>query len=246
VFVHFRDSGATELVSIGMGGEQANGASLYPSISADGRFVAFQSQASNLVSGDTNNASDIFIRDLVNGTTEVACGTFGDRFSASPAISDDGNWVAFSSGATNFVSGDENRYLDIFVCDRSSGTIERVSVPNDGGEGNGDSILPAISASGEVVGFKSLANNLVDGDHNNVVDVFARDRVAGATERISISNTGVDGNDFSFPPSVSDDGRFVAFGSLRRTSSPTTEQHINVFVRDRQIGRTLFADKFAR
>jgi Tol biopolymer transport system component len=244
VFVHFRDSGATELVSAGMGGAQANGASLYPSISADGRFVAFQSQASNLVPNDTNNASDIFVRDLVNGTTEVVCGVFGDKFSASPAISDDGNWVAFSSAATNLVSNDTNRYLDIFVCDRGAGTIERVSIPNDGvGEGNGDSILPAISGAGEVVGFKSLANNLTAGDHNNVVDVFVRDRGDGITERISISHTGVDGNDFSFPPSVSDNGRFVAFGSFATNLVPNDTNHTsNVFVRDRQIGRTLFAD----
>jgi Tol biopolymer transport system component len=243
VYVHFRDSGATELVSVGLGGAPANGPSLYPSISADGRFVAFQSQASNLVAGDNNSASDIFVRDLVNGTTEVVCGVFGDKFSSSPAISDDGNWVAFASGATNLVLDDTNRFIDIFLCNRGSGAIERVSVPNDGGEGNGDSILPAISADGGVVGFKSLANNLVESDNNNVVDVFVRDRNVGATERISVSYTGDDGNDFSFPPSLSDNGRFVGFGSHATNLVRNDINHTsNVFVRDRQIGRTLFAD----
>jgi hypothetical protein len=245
VFVRFRDSGITERISIGTGGEQGNGDSVYPSISGDGRFVAFQSQASNLVPGDTNNASDIFVRDLVSGTTEVVCGVFGDRFSSSPAISDDGNFVAFASGATNLVPDDNNRFIDIFVCDRSSGVIERVSLPNSGvGEGNGDSILPAISAAGEVVGFKSLASNLVASDNNNVVDVFVRDRNAGVTERISVSRTGGDGNDFSFPPSVSDDGRFVAFGSFATNLVANDINNTsNVFVRDRQIGITLFADR---
>lgn len=243
VYVHFRDSGATELVSVGMGGALANGPSLYPSISADGRFVAFQSQASNLVAGDDNNASDIFVRDLVSGTTEVACGVFGNKFSSNPAISDDGNWVAFASGATDLVPDDTNRFIDIFLCNRGSGAIERVSIPDDGGEGNGDSILPAISADGGVVGFKSLANNLVDDDRNNVVDVFVRDRVAGATERISVSYLGADANDFSFPPSLSDDGRFVGFGSHATNIVQIDTNHTsNVFVRDRQIGRTLFAD----
>lgn len=245
IFIRIRDAATTERISLGDGGEQGNGDSLYPSISADGRFVAFQSQASNLVAGDTNNASDIFIRDLLNGTTEVVCGVFGDRFSSSPAISDDGKFVAFASAATNLVPGDTNRFIDIFVCTRSSGTIERVSIPNNGlGEGNGDSILPAISAAGEVVGFKSLANNLVAGDHNNVVDVFVRDRPVGVTERISIGRTGVDGNDFSFPPSVSDDGRFVAFGSFATNLVENDANNTsNVFVRDRRIGRTLLADR---
>lgn len=245
VFVRIRNLGVTELVSLGLGGAPANGDSLYPSISADGRFVAFQSEASNLVPGDTNNVSDIFIHDRLNGTTEVACGLFGNRFSSSPAISDDGNHVAFASAASNLVPDDTNRFIDIFVCNRATGEIERVSIPSSGrGEGNGDSILPAISAAGEVVGFKSLANNLVAGDRNNVVDVFVRDRAAGITERVSVSHTGADGNDFSFPPSVSDNGRFVAFGSFATNLVPNDSNHTsNVFVRDRQIGRTLLADR---
>jgi len=243
IFVRTRSAGTTERVSVSTGGVQGNGPSVNPAISANGRFVVFQSQASNLVAGDTNNASDIFVRDLVGGTTERVCDSVQpNRFSYSPAISGDGNLVAFASAATNLVPGDTNGKLDIFVCDRSSGVIERVSVGN-AGQGDGDSILPAISANGLVVAFKSLSTNLVPNDSNGVVDVFARDRSTGTTERISVNNLGGDANDFSFPPSVSDDGRFVAFGSFATNLVGTDVNNAaDVFVRDRRIGVTVLAD----
>src|SRR5262249_38870116 len=178
VFVRDLANGLTELVSVATGGAHANGPSYFPSISADGRLVVFQSLASNLVDDDTNTVSDIFIRDRANGTTERACGVQGNDFSTSPSISPDGNFVAFASKATNLVPGDTNGRIDIFVCNRSSGMIERVSVASDGMQANGDSILPDISANGTVVVFKSTASNLVPNDTNGVVDVFARDRAA--------------------------------------------------------------------
>jgi Tol biopolymer transport system component len=245
VFVRVRGSNSTELISQASDGTQGNGPSLNPGISADGRFVVFQSQASNLVPNDTNNASDIFVRDRVNGTTERVCDAGGepDRFSFSPSISADGNLVAFTSAATNLVPDDTNARLDIFVCDRSTGTIERVSVSSNGAQGNGDSILPAISGDGRAVGFKSLADNLVPNDSNRVVDVFVRDRVSGSTERISVDVNGRDANDFSFPPSLSDDGRFVAFGSAATNLVRNDLNAVaDVFVRDRQIGFTVFVD----
>jgi Tol biopolymer transport system component len=244
IFVRRRATDVTERVSVATDGTQGNGASVSPSISEDGRFVVFQSLASNLVAGDTNNASDIFVRDLVNNTTERACGGVqANRYSFSPAISPDGNFVAFCSAATNLVSGDTNGKLDIFVCNRGTGVIERVSVGPGGVQGDGDSILPAISEDGRIVGFKSLATNLVTDDHDNLVDVFARDHVAGVTERISVSWTGGDPNDFSFPPSVSHDGRFVGFGSFATNLVPgDTNLSSDVFVRDRQIRVTFVAD----
>ena len=244
VFVRVRSSQTTERVSVATGGAQGNGASIFPSLSADGRFVAFQSIASNLVADDTNNAADIFVRDRANGTTERVCDTVqGDRFSFSPAISADGNVVAFASAATNLVSGDTNGRLDIFVCDRGTGAIERVSVNSAGVQGDGDSILPAISGDGRFVAFKSLSTNLVSNDRNGVVDVFVRDRVAGTTERISVDANGNDANDFSFPPSISNDGRFVGFGSFATNLAPgDTNRTSDVFVRDRLINRTLIVD----
>jgi len=240
IFVRRRSTSTTERVSVAHNGAQANGASVAPSLSADGRFVAFQSQATNLVEGDSNSAADVFVRDRAAGTTERVCGAIqGNAASFSPAISGDGNLVAFMSSASNLVAGDSNGQLDIFICNRGSGTITRVSVASNGVQGNGGSILPAISASGAVVAFKSLADNLVAGDRNNVVDVFAHDTTTGATERISVNNLGGDANDFSFPPSVSSDGRYVAFGSFgTNIVSPDTNHSADVFVRDRLFNVT--------
>ncbi len=244
VFVRDRSAGTTVLVSVSSDGVQGNGASLYPSISANGRRVAFQSQASNLVAGDLNGVADIFVRDLDAGTTVRACAIEGNQFSSTPAISDDGSTVAFASGASNFVAGDDNAAVDIFVCDVASGAVARVSVGPNGVSGNGDSILPALSADGRFVSFKSLANNLVAGDRNGVVDVFLHDRQTGVTERISVDRLAGDADDFSFPPSVSDDGRFVAFGSFATDLIMfDLNQVADVFVRDRNIGRTLQVGK---
>jgi len=264
VFVRRRGSAAvTERVSVATDGTEGNGPSVNPSISADGRFVAFQSRASNLVPDDTNNAADIFVRDtcISNGTavpsctpsTERVCDVQPNAYSFSPSISAnpddpslDGRFVAFTSAATNLggtSDPDTNGALDIFVCDRTTGQIERVSLGEGGVQGNGDSILPAISGNGLVVGFKSLATNLVPNDTNGVVDVFVRDRAANTTERISVNIVGGNANDFSFPPTLNVDGRFVGFGSyatnLVTGDSNTTS---DVFVRDRQIGVTKQAD----
>jgi hypothetical protein len=247
VFLRDRSAGTTDLLSVSSGGVPGNGASLYPSISADGRFVAFQSLASNLVAGDTNNVADIFVRDRVAGTTERVCGSVqGNRGSLSPAISADGNFVAFASAATNLVPGDTNNRIDIFLCDRSTGALQLVSVNDAGQAGDGDSILPAIDACANglcVVAFKSLATNLVTNDRNNTVDVFARDLAAGTTERISASFRGGDPNDFSFPPSISGDGRFVGFGSFATNLTFGDNNNTsNVFVRDRLIQVTFLVD----
>jgi Tol biopolymer transport system component len=234
----------TTLVSVSSSGEQGNGPSLYPSISGDGRFVAFQSAATNLVPNDTNGMTDVFVRDVLNGTTERVCDTTqGNGFAINPAISADGTMVAFASSSTNLVPHDTNHRIDIFVCDRGTGTIDIVSINDQSELGNGDSILPAINEHGSVVAFKSSANNLVPNDLNNVVDVFARDRINMHTERISESFTGRDANDGSFPPSVDYSGRFVAFGSAATNLVPNDFNGVpSVFVRDRMQDLTLLVD----
>ena len=243
VFVRVRSSNQTERVSVASDGSQANGHSYFPSISADGRWVAFQSEASNLVANDRNGRSDIFVRDRVAGTTERACGVEGNGTSSHPSISADGSLVAFASGASNLVPGDTNGRLDIFVCDRTTGTIERVSVSSTGEQGNGDSILPSISGDGRFVAFKSLADNLVPNDRNGVVDVFVYDRQTRQIERVSVSFSGGNANDFSFPPVINQDGRFVAFGSAATNLIFNDANHVaNVFVRDRQVAVTVAAD----
>jgi len=238
MFVRVRDRGTIELITLASDGTQGNRPSVGTTISADGRFVAFQARAS----------ADIFVRDRFMGTTERICdGVQGNRFSFSPAISADGNFVAFASDATNLVADDTNARLDIFVCDGASRAIERIIIGNSGAQGNGDSILPAINADGRVLGFKSLADNLVSGDRNGVVDVFVRDQSAGTTERISVKVSGGDANDFSFPPSISNDGRYVASGSFGTSIVWGDTNHpSDVFVRDRRNAFTILVDKNAK
>jgi Tol biopolymer transport system component len=245
VFVRDRQAGTTERVSVSSAGAQGNSSSYTPSISADGRYVAFRSYATNLVSGNVNGYSDIFVRDRQTGTTtrvSVAnAGYEGNNDSSSPSISADGRYVAFASLASNLVSGagDTNGVEDIFVRDRQTGTTERVSVSSAGTQGNGASSSPSISADGRYVAFYSLASNLVSGDTNGTFDIFVRDRQTGTTELVSVSSSGVQGNSASSSPSISADGRYVAFYSpASNLVSGDTNGSADIFVRDRQTGTT--------
>ena len=233
----------TERVSIDSGGAAGNDSSLYPSISADARFVAFWSWATNLVNGDTNGRIDVFVHDRQTGATERVSlgpgGTQGNGDSHYPSISADGRYVAFWSYATNLVSGDTNTAMDIFVRDRQSGTTERVSLDSSGVQGNRESLDPSISADGRYVAFRSYADNLVSGDANGVQDAFVRDRLSSTTERVSLDSLGTQGNGDSFEPSISADGRYVAFQSFSTNLvSGDTNGQTDVFVRDRQSGTT--------
>jgi Tol biopolymer transport system component len=216
-FVHDRQTGITERVSVDSAGNEGNSLSGSPAISADGRFVAFQSSASNLVTGDTNGWSDIFVHDRQTGITERvsvdSAGNQGNAGSWYPAIRADARYVAFESEATNLVPGDNNGWFDIFVHDRQTGITERVSVDSAGNQGNGSSRDPAISADGRYVAFQSCASNLVTGDTNGRADTFVHDRQTGITERVSVDSAGNEGNSFSQEVHVSADGRFVAFAS---------------------------------
>ena len=197
---------------------EGDGGSYGPSTSADGRFTAFVSNASNLVAGDTNGRCDTFVRDAQSGSTERVSlrsdgGQSADGFQcASPAISGDGRLVAFGSDAADLVAGDANGFVDVFVRDRAAGTTRRVSVATDGSEGDSNSFDPAISADGRVVAFFSGASNLVSGRSVSDAGVYAHDLDSGATEWLSVP---LDGGSVqtgpSFRPSVSADGRFVAF-----------------------------------
>jgi Tol biopolymer transport system component len=240
VFVHDRLSGITERVSVDSAGVQGNGTSAHASISGDGRFVAFESSASNLVAGDTNAAMDIFVRDRLNGTTErVSLGAGaaqGSGQSASPALSPDGRYVAFHSYAANLVAGDTNAVADIFVRDRQLGTTERASTDSAGVQGNGISFQPALSADGRLVVFESVATNLVAGDTNGVTDVFVHDRLSGTTERVSIDSAGAEGNGNSTYAALSGDGRCVSFQSqASNLVAGDTNGFGDVFVRDRGV-----------
>ncbi|GBD24906.1 hypothetical protein HRbin30_00220 [bacterium HR30] len=244
VFVRLRTLGRTERVSLSSSGAEGNGPSSSPSIDATGRFVAFQALANNLVAGDTNGASDIFVRDREQGTTEGACGSVqGNGPSSHPALSADARFVAFASAASNLVPNDTNGALDVFVCDRATGTVELVSRNSNGEIGNGDSILPSISADGRFVAFKSIATNLVPNDRNGLVDVFVHDRLTKQTQRVSVSFLGRDSNGTSFAPAIDCSGRFVAFGS-EATNLVTEDfnQVASLFVRDLVAQRTFLID----
>ena len=174
-------------VSVDSAGNQANASSFDPSISADGRFVAFTSSASNLVPGDTNNNRDVFVRDLsTNTTTRVSVGSAGNQAnedSSSSSISADGRFVGFWSNASNIVPGDTNDSSDIFVRDLSTNTTTRVSVDSAGNQGTGGSSDASISADGRFVAFLSNASNLVPGDTNASRDIFVRDLSTNTTTR---------------------------------------------------------------
>jgi Tol biopolymer transport system component len=232
-------SGAiTTRVPVDRSGQQANGNSLLPAISADGRFVAFPSFATNLVARDRNGAFDVFVRDRVAQVTRRvsvgAGGQEGYRGSRDPAISADGRFVAFDSYAWNFVAGDTNGNQDVFVRDRKAQVTRRVSVGTGGQQANRRSYCMAISASGRFVLFASNATNLVAGDTNGSYDVFVRDRKAQVTRRVSVGAGGQQANDFSFDSAISTDGRFVVFESAASNLVAGDSNGVDdVFVRDR-------------
>ena len=204
------DSPATTRVSVDSSGAQSDGSSSASSISADGRFVAFDSDATNLVDGDTNGFADIFVHDRqTDKTTRVSVrsdGTEGNGSSYNPSTSADGRFVAFDSNATNLVTGDTNGWYDIFVRDRQMATTARVSVDSAAAQGNGNSGGASISGDGRYVAFQSDATNLVTGDTNGRVDIFVHDRQTGTTDRVSVDSAGTEGNGSSKYPSISATG----------------------------------------
>ena len=208
----------TREASVDRRGLDPAGFSAIASVSADGRYVAFQSFAGNLVQGDGNSRIDVFVRDLVAGTTVRASvdATGGDAndYSLWPSISTDGRYVAFASAASDLVPGDGNGVIDVFVRDLVAGTTVRASVDALGGDPDGNSTTPAITPDGRYVAFASYANDLVPGDRNGYADVFVRDLVAGTTTRVSVDRARRDTNGASYQASITPDGRFVAFYSL--------------------------------
>ncbi len=243
IFVHDRDTGSSERVSVASDGSEGNNSSSDPVISGDGRYVAFASRADNLVADDNNGESDIFVHDRDTGSTElVSVGRDegqGDNASWSPAISSNGRYVAFYSQATNLVADDTNGAKDVFVYDRETAISERVSIASDGSQADFSSFAPSISDDGRYVAFASQASNLVDADTNGVPDIFVHDRDTGSTELVSIASDGIQGNDYSFSPVISGDGRYVAFASdATNLVAADTNDLQDIFVHDRVSGTT--------
>ncbi|MDP6839354.1 MAG: hypothetical protein QF724_10490 [Planctomycetota bacterium] len=206
-------------VSLDSLGNQVDGLSGAASVSSDGVWVAFESDASNLVSGDTGGMRDVFVHNRVTRETirvsEVA-GVGGDGNSGRPSISADGTVVAFESEARNLVSGDMNGVADVFLVEIGSGAIERISLDGNGAEGDGESREPAVNADGRYVAFYSSARNLHNNDHNSARDVFVRYRGPNVTMMASVAMGGLAGNGNSgyfTGVAISGDGRRVAFVS---------------------------------
>ena len=244
LFLRDRQAGTTTRVSVSSSGGQADNGSYYPAISGDGRFIAFASDATNLVSGDTNGVSDIFLRDRQTGTTKrisvSSSGAQGDDISDSYiAISGDGRFIAFASDATNLVSGDTNGVPDLFVHDRVTGVTERISLDSNEAQANNGSGYPSISADGRFVAFSSSATNLVSGDTNAKPDIFVRDRTLGVTMRVSVNSNGVEADRGAQEPAISGNGRYVTFSSVSTNlfyEEPYGYPH--VYLHDRQTGVT--------
>jgi hypothetical protein len=236
-------SGTIERVSFSSSGAQGNSHSGGGSISADGRYVAFASSATNLVPNDTNFYDDIFVRDRVTGeTTRINLGLDGAQANGSSGhavISADGRYVAFESWAGNLVPDDTNGTWDIFVYDRENGSMTRVSVSSAGAQGNSASHSPCISATGRFIAFESSAA-LSASDRTYWSDVYVHDLLTGETSLVSVTSAGVQGNDEAVGAFISGDGRYVGFTSYASDLVfGDTNGAPDIFVHDRLTNETL-------
>lgn len=245
VFVRTLPDGPTVLVSVsrdGFGGGDGN--SFNPSISSNGQFIAFESAAGNLAANDTNGVNDVFVRDMIAGTTTLISvstnsASSGDRASRFPVFTPDGRWLAFESTASNLVADDTNSLKDIFVRDRENGVTFYASTgsspPGTGSES------PSISANGRWVAF---ASDAVFGSAKprSTEEVYVRDLASGttiwaSTNAYGLASTNSSARVWSYYPAISSDGRFVAFKTAFSLSAnqPTAT---NLYIHDLQTQTT--------
>jgi Tol biopolymer transport system component len=238
IFVRDRLLGETTHISVGYDGRNANLPSRLPSISGDGRYVAYISSATNNVPDDDYGALDkIYVYDRTTRRSRLIAPE-ADTFSR-PAISDNGRYIAFSSGASHLVSDDYNNHADIFVYDQVAEQFTRVSVASEGSEANHFSFAPAISADGQYIAFISFASNLVTHDTNNNFDIFVHDLLTAQTTRVSVASNSDEANVRSLSPSISEDGRYIAFVSwANNLVSDDKNDTADVFLHDRLTGET--------
>jgi hypothetical protein len=232
-------SSSPQFVSIGPGGVLSDGMSDFPSISSDGRYVAFFSAATDLVTGDTNGQYDVFVRDLSAGTTVRASlasdSSQANDWSGQPSISADGMSVAFMSGATNLVAGGGSGFGDIYVRNMQAGTTVLASLAYDGTLPNTASLNPSISGDGRYVAFETSATNMVAGGGNGMSQIYVRDLLAGETTQVSVANDGSSANGTCITTTISAGGRFVTFFSIASNLVPgATASGPQLFLFDRQ------------
>jgi hypothetical protein len=246
VFLRNLETSTTTLISTTAEGAPADGPSVDPSVGGDS-WVAFASTATNLVPGDANGLSDVFLRRPSMAPIKVSTppgGGDANGVSSQPDVSADGRFVVFTSTASNLAPGDTNDTEDVFLYDITAATLTRIS-GTPAAAANGRSRNPAISRDGTYVTFASTASDLATADTNNGEDVFLYERTTGRIERVSVSSGGTPQNravaaPFSQVSDVSDDGRLVVFDSdADNLVARDTNQDTDVFLRDRARGRTV-------
>lgn len=247
MFRHDRQTGETILVSVTSDEQQGDSSSHAPAISADGNFIVFHANSA-LVPEDTNNNTDVYIRDVQAGTTTLVSvavdGSAGNNTSFIQDISADGRFVVFVSDATNLIPNDVvDNQPNVYIRDRVAGSTELVSVGSDGTRANvGFFDSPSISADGRFVAFSTFDSLVPEDTFPNSLDIYLRDRVVGTTELISVNSDEVPGDGRSEAPSISADGRYVAFQSDSGNIAPEQSSIFpdeDIFVRDRVAGTTV-------
>jgi Tol biopolymer transport system component len=254
VFRYDRTTRVTELVNVNrFGYPSLSGDGFSPSVSADGRYVAFASSSSDVVEGDTNGQLDVFVRDMQAGVTRLAsassAGVQGDQLSGfsgtagARALSDDGRYVVFNSGSTTFVPGPNNGKQQIYLKDMTTGTLVRVSVDAGGAAGNDNSSFGVISGDGKSVAFRSESSNFSELTLTHSSQIYVRDLVAGTTTLESVTTAGVVNlSAGSSTPALSFNGNFVAFESSARLDPRDLDNGtLDVFLRDRSAHTTVLA-----
>jgi Tol biopolymer transport system component len=226
-------------------GRQGNSKSHAPSISADGTLIVFDSSATNLTDDKCDNGlNHVFVRDVTAGTTRCVSvrsnGNEGNGDSSNPSISADGRVVVFQSAATNLADRCDNGNSHIYTHNLAMDETRCISLNNNGDQSNGNSALPKISGDGRFVAFESNPTNFTQRCSNGFTHIFVRDTVEDKTTCASIDNNGNQGNNDSVQPSMSSDGRFVAFSSAASnlTGKRCKSGNVQVFVRDRANDET--------
>jgi hypothetical protein len=244
IFVHNIKTGKTRRVSITSDGDEVTDeSSSAPALSGNGRRVAFISDSEDLVGGDNNEVTDIFVHNLeTRKTKRVSVSSNGDEGDQpagdQPDVSRNGRFVAFHT-TSQLVGKDNNDDADIYVRDLRERRTHLVSIHSNGDAvTDGESIYPQISENGRFIVFNSSSSELINSDANGVVDVFIHDRQTGRTRRVSVNSNGNEVARDSQYPQVSADGRIISFDSTGGFVSADDNDVSDVYVHNRETGRT--------
>lgn len=241
IYLKDRQTNTLTRISLANDGTEGNGDSTMPAISNNGQIVVYQSTTSTFDSHDHNGLNDIYLYEVASKTTKrISTGLNSDSNGASlnPRVSANGRYIVFESSATNLINSDTNNVSDIFLYDRITDQVKRVSVSNNQIEANGSSSQPDISADGAVIAFQSTASNLVPSDRNNRSDIFVYERNTQQTKRVSIHSNGTEGSSHSFAPSLSTDGHLIAFESFAPNIVTGDRNGLDIYVHDQRTGLT--------